>query len=80
MRKSVSFLTSIRQNVTATIKEMAETALDFSHATEDMEHMSPELIRTDQCMAYKEMMQAERALQKAIRAHKIAVKQLKEFF
>lgn len=79
-RKSVSYLTRVRKDVTNALAEVAETARDFQEASEDLAFTSPELIRTDSCQAYKEWIQAERVMQKAIKAQKLAVKTLKNFF
>lgn len=79
-RKSVSYLTEIRAEIRDSNREMMEAALDFSNLAADIDSMSIELIRVDESPEYKELMQAERALAKAIKNHKLAVKTLKEFF
>ena len=79
-RKSVSYLTSIRHEVRVSLQLLSEVARDFQIATEDMSIMSPEMIRTDTCPEYKDMLDSERALQKAIKEHKKIVKTLKAFF
>jgi hypothetical protein len=79
-RKSVSYLTIIRAEVAQSNRDMMEAAIDFSNAATDIEDMSIDMIRTDDDSQYKHYMNSERDLQVAIRAHKAAVKKLKEFF
>lgn len=83
-RKSVSYLTSIRHEVTRTAEEMARCCIDLENSAVDISKMTAEYVRTDKYQlhlnAFEVIKDGSKALNKAVREHKAAVKLLKEFF
>ena len=83
-RKSVSYLTSIRHEVSATAKEMHELSVDLEEATGKLLEMTPEQIRSDKATTHtshmKYLYSASYKLRKAIKAHNLASDKLKSFF
>lgn len=79
-RKSVTYLTIIRAEVSETCHEMTEAAFDFSNLATDYAMQSVDKVRTREDVGYETMMEAQAELTKAINAHKTAVKKLRSFF
>jgi hypothetical protein len=83
-RKSISYLTSLRLDVTNTSKEMLELATDMQAAIDDVSMLSPEQVRSDLATDHVEQIKHIQALHKAlgkqIRDHKHAADLLRQFF
>lgn len=84
LRKSVSYLTSIRLEVSQTASELSQQAFEIECATGDIDKLSPEQIRCDDDEihqeAFKDLVASHKALGKAIKKHRDAVRKLKDFF
>jgi len=83
-RKSVSYLTSIRLEVSKTASELSQISFELECAIGDIDKLSPEQIRCDNDEihqgAFKDLVEAHKALGKAIKNHRDAVQKLKSFF
>jgi len=83
-RKSVSYLTSIRHDVTDTGAEMAALAQDLADLCVDVDCLTPEQIRSDKREEHTESLKAiyklSGALRKAVKAHNSAAHRLQTFF
>jgi len=82
MRKSVSYLTSIRHEVTDTAARAEIIATDLENLLLDMASKTPEQIRTDDDYfdTIKQAQQLHGDLGRQLKAHDKAVRDLKTFF
>jgi hypothetical protein len=84
MRKSVSYLTSLRLETISTAEELHQLAFDFEASTCDLTGLNPEQIRSDMAVEHRDMLMSLKKLHREIgrqlKAHELAAVKLKSFF
>lgn len=83
-RKSVSYLTQLRCDVSDTATELANTCLDLESLAYSISEMTPEQIRYDKRSEHektvKEFKELRRVLDKTLKRHLSSTRLLRSFF
>jgi hypothetical protein len=84
MRKSVSYLTSLRLETISTAEELHQLAFDLEAMTCDLTGLSPEQVRADMAVEHKDMVislkKLHREIGRMLKAHELAAGKLRSFF
>jgi len=84
MRKSISYLTSIRHDVDDTAHVLHELSVDFEALSCSVEQMTPEQVRLDKAQEHRDLVKAMYAtvakIRKTLTQHNLAADKLQTFF
>ena len=84
MRKNVSYLTSIRHDVSVTAVQLHETSVDLESTLYKIRDMTPEQVRLDKAQEHQDLLKQVYSLNATLRKltthYNLAVERLQTFF